>query len=89
MVRNGFTGGTKISIILDHINQVLQLSIKAKNNERTIINLERFFFHDSNWKLTDICSLGLVMSTLKFRCGKKISFLPDTDESVLFFIGYD
>lgn len=44
MVRNGFTGGAKISIILDHINQELQLSIKMKNNERTIINLERFFF---------------------------------------------
>lgn len=78
MVRNGFTGGNKISIILAHINQELQLSIQMKNNERTIFNFENFF-QDSNWKLTDICSLGLVLSTLEFSCEKKISFLPDTD----------
>lgn len=50
MVRNGFTGGTKISTILDHINQELQLSIKMKSNQRTIINLERFF----SWFLLEI-----------------------------------
>lgn len=44
MVRNGFTGVNKIFIILDHINQEFQLSIKMKNNERTILNLEFFFF---------------------------------------------
>lgn len=43
MVRNGFTGGNKISIILDHISQEFQLSIKMKNYERTILNLEFFF----------------------------------------------